>query len=155
MKATMEAYENLYNKIIKEHENGNRQVTYDLAGKRSLTLEEDLKGLDEAFERCLADLEGYITCQQTNKTFHYQYKKSVLGERLKEEEAYSQDNYNFFDEEYINSAVSMMQQAREEFLALFKIAQYEQGAATEIISQIMSRNAHFLTKTKKLFSTDS
>lgn len=34
-----------------------------------MTLDEDLAGLDEAFKMRLANLEGYITCQQTNKAF--------------------------------------------------------------------------------------
>ena len=69
MKSIMDTYESRYHEIVKEHENGEREVSYELTGKRSLTLEEDLAGLDEAFKMRLANLEGYITCQQTNKAF--------------------------------------------------------------------------------------
>ena len=69
MKSIMDTYETRYNEIVKEHENGDREVSYELTGKRSLTLDEDLAGLDEAFKMRLANLEGYITCQQTNKAF--------------------------------------------------------------------------------------
>ena len=31
---------------MKEHENGERQVSYNLTGENSLTLDEDLAGLD-------------------------------------------------------------------------------------------------------------
>ncbi len=57
------------NEIVKEHENEDREVSYKLTGKRSLTLEEDLAGLDEAFKMRLANMEAYITCQQTNRAF--------------------------------------------------------------------------------------
>lgn len=69
MKSIMDTYEARYDEIVKDHENGNREVSYELTGKRSLTLDEDLAGLDEAFKMRLANLEGYITCQQTNKAF--------------------------------------------------------------------------------------
>ena len=69
MKSIMDTYETRYNEIVKEHENGDREVSYELTGKRSLTLDEDLAGLDEAFKMRLANLEGYIICQQTNKAF--------------------------------------------------------------------------------------
>ena len=71
MKSIMDTYETRYNEIVKEHENGDREVSYELTGKRSLTLDEDLAGLDEAFKMRLANLEGYITCQQTNKAFEH------------------------------------------------------------------------------------
>lgn len=45
MKSIMDTYETRYNEIVKEHENGDREVSYELTGKRSLTLDEDLAGL--------------------------------------------------------------------------------------------------------------
>lgn len=69
IKSIMDTYEARYNEIVKEHERGDREVSYGLTGKNSLTLEEDLAGLEEAFKMRLANLEGYITCQQTNKAF--------------------------------------------------------------------------------------
>ena len=39
MKSMMDAYETRYNYIVKEHENGERQVSYNLTGENSLTLE--------------------------------------------------------------------------------------------------------------------
>ena len=67
MKSIMDTYETRYNEIVNEHKNGGREVSYELTGKRSLTLDEDLAGLDEAFKMRLANLEGYIACQQTNR----------------------------------------------------------------------------------------
>lgn len=69
MKSIMDTYETRYNEIIKKHENGDREVSYELTGKRTLTLDEDLAGLDEAYKMRLTNLAGYITCQQTNKAF--------------------------------------------------------------------------------------
>ena len=68
-KSIMDTYEARYHEIVKAHENGDREVSYELTGKRSLTLAEDLAGLDEAYKMRLANLEGYIACQQTNKAF--------------------------------------------------------------------------------------
>lgn len=69
MKSIMDTYETRYHEILKKHENGDREVFYGLTGKRSLTLEEDLAGLEEALKMRRANLEGYITCQKTNKKF--------------------------------------------------------------------------------------
>ena len=69
MKSIIDTYETRYNEIVKEHEKGDREVFYELTGKRSLTLDEDLAGLDEAYKMRMANLKGYITCQQTNKAF--------------------------------------------------------------------------------------
>ncbi len=69
MKSIMDTYEARYHEIVKEHENGDREVSYALTGKRSLTLDEDLAGLDEAYRMRLANLKGYIFCQQTNRAF--------------------------------------------------------------------------------------
>ena len=69
MKSIMDTYEIRYNEIVKEHENGDREVSYELTGKRSLTLNEDLAGLEEAYKMRMTNLKGYIACQQTNKAF--------------------------------------------------------------------------------------
>ncbi|WP_099467160.1 hypothetical protein [Konateibacter massiliensis] len=153
-KSIMEAYETIYNKITKEHEEGTRQVSYDLTGTRSLTLEEDLAGLDKAFQMRLANLEGFITCHQTNKAFaHPNGFVNFLEDRPQNENDIS-DDYNVYDDEYRKTTISMMQQAREEFLALFKTMNYKQGAAIGIISGIMNNNADFVFKTQKLFSKE-
>ena len=49
MNSIMETYETLYNQIVEEHKYGDRQVSYDVSGDRSLTLEEDLAGLFKFF----------------------------------------------------------------------------------------------------------
>lgn len=159
MKSIMDTYESLYCKIVKEHENGDRQVSYELTGKRSLTLEEDLAGLDKAFQMRLANLEGYITSQQTNKAFAnpdcaWYFRRNNLHFRKNEMQSKVEESkdYNYFDKEYQHMAVSMMKQARGEFLALVQNSNYKKGAAIGIISGILNQNIDFLEKTKKLFS---
>ena len=162
MASVAEAYETLYNEIWEQHKNGDRQVTYDIIGESSVTLEEDLEGLDKAYKRCLANLEGYIYCQQTNKAFanpdsewwfrrHPELRVPSSENRVKNKEK-EQDDYDYFDQEYIKTAVSIMMQAREQFLSLFWGPNYQQGAMKDIVSQIMNGNDDFMEKTQKLFS---
>lgn len=139
MKSMMDAYEMRYNQIIKEHENGDRQVLYDLTGENILTLEEDLAGLDRAYNRRLANLAGYIVCQQTNdgsKFFQSTNMKMDATER----------------KEYRDTAVSMMEQAQKQFLAMREEPDYKAGMATSIIWNIMRNNAAFMEKTQNLFA---
>ncbi len=85
MKSIMDTYETRYNEIVKAHENGDREVSYELTGKRSLTLEEDLAGLDEAFKMRLANLEGFIACQQTKEMRNSDsQEKAAKGEQERE-----------------------------------------------------------------------
>ncbi len=85
MKSIRDTYETRYSEIVKAHENGDREVSYELTGKKSLTLEEDLAGLDEAFKMRLANLEGYITCQQTKGMRNADsQEKAAKGEQERE-----------------------------------------------------------------------
>ena len=148
-KAIMEAYEIRYTQIIKEHEEGTRQIPENLGGIKSLTLEEDLAELDKAFQRRLMDMEAFIYIRQMNKEFAKKVKPEVYNS-LNEENTNTTQDYNFIDKEYIDTAISMMKQAREEFLALFKTGNYKQGTAREILSGIMNSNTDFVLKTQTL-----
>ncbi len=66
MESIMESYEILYNQIVDAHKYGDRLVSYEIMGDKTLTLEEDLAELDKAFERSLGDLQGFIVCTQTS-----------------------------------------------------------------------------------------
>jgi len=153
MKSMMDTYESLYNKIVKVHENGDRQVSYKLTGKRSLTLEEDLAGLDEAFNMRLADLEGYITCQQTNKAFEHPDSSWYFRRNNMQTKAMEPKDYNYLDKEYRNTAVSLMEQAHNDFLELFNNQNYKKGASIGVISDILNKNEDFMEKTQKLFDS--
>lgn len=117
MQAITDAYEAVYQKIVKAHENGGREVDYELTGKSKISLEEDLAGLDAAFERCVADLEGYLTCKRTNEMFANPDMSWWLKKRNEQpEETEPVINIKYTDE-YINNIFSALRQAREEFLA--------------------------------------
>lgn len=139
MKSMMDAYETCYNQIVKAHENGERQVSYDLSGENKLTLEEDLAGLDRAYRMRLANLEGYITCQQTNDGVAY-FKRT------------NPKDYAMKDKEYRDTAVTMMEQAQKRFLELRDKSDYKEGMAKEIIWNIMSSDVIFMESTQKLFA---
>ena len=146
MKSIMDTYETRYNEIIKEHEKGGREVAYELTGKRSLTLDEDLAGLDEAFKMRLANLEGYITCQQTNKAFENPDSSWYFHRNSPQNEVKTQDKVHLFDMQYQKTAVSIMKQAREQFLAAFESINYKKGTATSILSDILSVNTTYISK---------
>ena len=116
IKSIMDTYETRYNETIKQHENGNREVSYELTGKKSLTLDEDLAGLDEAFKMRLANLAGYITCQQTNKAFENSDSSWYFHRNRPQNEAEKQDNVQLFD----TLGVSQLSNNREEVINRIK-----------------------------------
>lgn len=139
MKSVMDAYEVRYNQIVKAHEKGDRQVTYDLTGKTSLTLDEDLAGLDRAYQREMAGVAGYIVCQQTNdgdKFFNSTNRKAdAAGQK-----------------EYSDTALSMMEEAKERFLKMRKEPGYREGIGKSIVWNVMNSDANFMKKTQGLFA---
>ena len=151
MKSIMDTYESRYHEIVKEHENGEREVSYELTGKRSLTLEEDLAGLDEAFKMRLANLEGYITCQQTNRAFENPDSSWFFNRNGSQNEGKTQDRIPLFDTEYRDSALSIMEQTREKFLAAFKSFGYKKGTAIGIFADVLNEHTSFVANTQKLF----
>ena len=139
MKSMMDAYETRYNYIVKEHETGERQVSYNLTGENSLTLDEDLAGLDRAYNKRLANLVGYIVCQQTNdgsKFFQTTNMKKNTAEQ----------------KEYIDTAVSMMEKAQKRFLEMHEEPKYTAGIAKSVIWDIMSNDKNFMETTQRLFA---
>ena len=98
-----------YNRQEAVLENGDREVFYELTGKRSLTLDEDLAGLDEAFKMRLANLEGYIACQQTNRAFENPDSSWYFNRNSPRNEGKIQDRIQLFDTEYRDLAVSIME----------------------------------------------
>ena len=78
-------------------------------------------------------------CQQTNdgsKFFQSTNMKMDATER----------------KEYRDTAVSMMEQAQKQFLAMREEPDYKAGMATSIIWNIMRNNAAFMEKTQNLFA---
>ena len=139
MKSMMDAYETRYNYIVKEHENGERQVSYDLTGENSLTLDEDLAGLDRAYNKRLANLAGYIVCQQTNDGSKFFQTTNVKKNTAEQKE-------------YIDTAVSMMEKAQKRFLEMHEEPKYTAGIAKSVIWDIMSNDKNFMETTQRLFA---
>ena len=139
MKSMMDAYETRYNYIVKEHENGERQVSYNLTGENSLTLDEDLAGLDRAYNKRLANLAGYIVCQQTNDGSKFFQTTNVKKNTAEQKE-------------YIDTAVSMMEKAQKRFLEMREEPKYTAGIAKSVIGDIMSSDKNFMETTQRLFA---
>ena len=139
MKSMMDAYETRYNYVVKEHENGERQVSYDLTGENSLTLDEDLAGLDRAYNKRLANLAGYIVCQQTNDGSKFFQTTNVKKNTAEQKE-------------YIDTAVSMMEKAQKRFLEMREEPKYTAGIAKSVIWDIMSSDKNFMETTQRLFA---
>ena len=139
MKSMMDAYETRYNYIVKEHENGERQVSYNLTGENSLTLDEDLAGLDRAYNKRLANLAGYIVCQQTNDGSKF-FQTTKMKKNTAEQK------------EYIDTAVSMMEKAQKRFLEMREEPKYTAGIAKSVIWDIMSNDKNFMETTQRLFA---
>lgn len=139
MKSMMDAYETRYNYIVKEHENGERQVSYNLTGENSLTLDEDLAGLDRAYNKRLANLAGYIVCQQTNDGSKFFQTTNVKKNTAEQKE-------------YIDTAVSMMEKAQKRFLEMREEPKYTAGIAKSVIWDIMSSDKNFMETTQRLFA---
>ena len=107
--------------------------------------------LDEAFKMRLANLEGYITCQQTNKAFENPDSSWFFNRSDPKNEGKTQDRIQLFDTEYRDSAVSIMEQTREKFLAAFKSFGYKKGTAIGIFADVLNEHTSFVANTQKLF----
>lgn len=107
MESMIETYETMYNQIVEAHKEGECQFVSEITGTRSITLEEDLAALDRAYQWRLSNLEGYITCQQTNdgaKFFGSTNRKEDEAER----------------KEYRDTAISMMEKAKEKLIRMYE-----------------------------------
>lgn len=139
MKTTMDAYETRYNEIVKAHENGDREAEYTLSGKCSVTLEEDLAGLDRAYQRQLAYMARYITCQQTNDGAKFFGSTDIQADDAERKE-------------YTDTVVDMMEQAQKNFLEMRKQLDYKEGIGQSIILGMMNSDTVFTQKTMELFA---
>lgn len=151
MKSLMEAYEIVYNNIMEQHAGGNREVTYDLTGDRSLSLQEDLDGLNEAYDYWVGFVDAYVLTEQRMKDWR-PTGMHLIGRRAERQE--SEDEKKYMTEEYHQyrrSVVAMMKQGREDFLALFQKLDGKKGLAKDIIVGLMNRSNGFWEKTRELW----
>lgn len=153
MKSIMESYETLYNQIVDAHKDGDRLVSYEIMGDKTLTLEEDLAELDKAFKRQVGDLEGLIVCTQTRSILWLAHKNSPQSPQNPQGKVKRYDGwYHYSEKEYKDVAVAMMKLAHENFLALLNSKSCQKGDGKRIISDIINENADFMADTQKLFS---
>lgn len=138
MKSMIDTYETRYHEIVKGHDNGDREVSYGLTGKSSLTLEEDLAGLEDAFKMRLANLTGYITCQQTNKAFENPDSSWYFNRNGAQNAKKEQDQAQYLDRQNQDAAVSIMEQAKEQFLTAYGSTGYKKGTAVHILADILN-----------------
>lgn len=100
----------------------------------------------------LANLAGYIACQQTNKAFENPDSTWYFNRNGAQSEGKTPDKPQLFDTKYRDAAITIMEQAREKFLMACKSSGYKKGAAIGMLSDILHENASFAANTKKLFS---
>lgn len=139
MASMMETYETMYNQILEAHKEGDREFVSEITGTRSITLEEDLKALDRAFQWRLSNLEGYITCQQTNDGSKYFDSKNMKMDEAKRKE-------------YKDTAISIIERAKEKLLKMYAETDCKKGAGKNIIWDMMNGNVFFIEQTQQLFS---
>ncbi len=143
-RAIMGGYEAVYHEIMKIHETGDREFS-SLYGKGTVTLEEDLRALDLAFERKLGNMDAYIQSQQMRK---------VMGKvdlSIPKTPTYVPGIYDFRDPQYIEDMIEMMKRAKKEFEESYQSRGYQKFTGSNIISRIISENPEFSFKTKLLF----
>ena len=131
--------ETMYNQIVEVHKNGDRQFVSEITGTRTITLEEDLKALDTAFQWRLSNLEGYITCQQTNDGSKFFGSTNMKADEVERKE-------------YTDTAISMMERAKEKLLKMYEESDYKKGIGKSIIWNMMHSNVIFMEKTQQLFA---
>ena len=148
MKTVLEAYEIMHRKIVERHKNGNREVTYEISGERSLTLEEDLEGLDELYDMWVNCIEGYISVRQRMKNWRPSNAVNRSGGDPDDKKNYTSEEYN----EYRRSAIDIMKLGRRDYLELFKQMNGKEGIATGVLVDLMNRTPGFWTKTWELWS---
>lgn len=159
MAARMSAYESLYYDIIKAHENGDREGLYSGAGWLSVTLEEDLASLDQAFNRSMDEVEAVIFVRQVNKTavktaaraMKDFYRQRGIPFIPKPEEKW-EDYFDFSNTELRDAAREIMQEARDQFLKANQASNFQKGNADKFVKKVYDNNYEFTEKIKKLFS---
>lgn len=148
MKTLAEGYEIMYQKILEQHKDGNREVTYEISGERSLSLEEDLAGLDEAYDYWLRFIDAQIFLQQKMKSWWPAGVVSANGEPVQRpDKSYLTEEYHA----YRRSAIEIMQLGRQDFLASFKALNGEEGIMSGIINKLMNKTVGFRSKTAELW----
>ncbi|MBR1391176.1 MAG: hypothetical protein IJ567_07020 [Lachnospiraceae bacterium] len=152
MRETIDAYENYFHEIMEQHKDGSRSVTYDIAGKSDVTLEEDLQGLNEAFEERVDALGVFIGIEQLNKKFAnpdaawwFERMGVKYSKQRQEPVVYDEEREN----EYLSNALEIMKKTQEIFLETYNNSGYKKGMASQALMEVMSRYDNFQNYSKK------
>ncbi len=127
-------------------------------GFRSVSLEEDLEGLDEAYDQWLEFLDANVLLQQRKYSWFLTPIQGMREDEFEEPQYYlgSKRRYNpkFMSEEYHEyrrNITVMMKQGREELLAALKTKNGENGLAAKILTNLMNDSTDFWVKTRELW----
>ncbi len=142
-----EAYEVVYNKIVEQHKDGNREVTYEIAGECSLSLEEDLAGLDEAYDYWLKFVDAHVFIQQRWKAL----LSHDTDAGLSKEEHRQKTEQRVAADEYRHNVIDIMRRGREDFLATFRSLNENKGIMAGIMNRLMGLSPGFWEMTNKLW----
>lgn len=149
MKTIAETYEIMYRRIVEQHKDGDREVDYELSGKGSLSLEEDLAGLDEAYDYWSQFVEAQIFLQQRRKGWEAAGVISPDGEQEhKKDKKFLGEEYNA----YRRDAMEIMRRGKEDFLATFRTLNGDKGIMAGIMNRLMDQSVGFWEKTQELWS---
>lgn len=128
MQSVADAYESEYNKIIEAHKKGDRKVKYSLTGETMVTLERDLRGLDNAYKRRVDDVQGYIHCLETNDGLKFFTGTNPMEEARR---------YQRYQEE----SKAVMEKVRDEFLSSRNQPGGKKGIAKNLVLHFLNENS--------------
>lgn len=143
--ATMKSYAEQYHKLVQGHEDGSRDiyVSDSLEEYHKVGLEEDMRYLDQAYERAVSGTAMFAGMQEQKWIFrHFFYGEPALDVEL--------------PKDYRGRIKGLMEKAQEEF-----VQQYENGdfsseeemiaAAGKIGSNVLREDEVFYQKMERLF----
>ena len=79
-----------------------------------------MAGLNKAYNRQLANMAGYIVCQQTNDGSKFFQSTNMKKDAIEQKE-------------YRDTAISMMEKAQKKFLEMREKSDYKEGMAKNIM----------------------
>ncbi|MFT4146223.1 MAG: hypothetical protein QM644_17370 [Mobilitalea sp.] len=145
--STLEAYAVMYDKIVQGYKDGTREVYTNFSDEKTcrlVTLEEDLEFLNQAFDRCMENVKGYIHAQETSSWDAWINKTSILPQKYKDQ------------------VYEMMNEMKEEFQKRSEEKYANGGGYTardeiscsvnDLMKSIFMRDNGFVESINKLFS---
>lgn len=149
--AMAEAFETHYNNIMEQHKDGDRIAEYELLpGKQHITMEDDLKALDEAFSELVTEETIPLWIQYQNRTFKFAELGPEVMRRLLGEDMYDnwvkekamrpkQPEYDKdVEAKYLNNVKNLFMQFKAAFTQDYFANGYNKGTAIELMSQQIS-----------------